>query len=99
MIDNYIGWLGYLMQASLPFVAALLFPAFMAFILLATMLAYCPVGLKLTSMFQYMFLQKRCPATDPGNIRCLAARADKLWTSYKQRSHDLVEMIKEPSAQ
>jgi hypothetical protein len=37
---------------------------------------------------------------EPGHIRCLAvSRADKLWASHKQQSHDLVEMTKEQSAQ
>jgi hypothetical protein len=68
--------------------------------LLATMLASCPAGQEQTVMFQYMFLQ-RLPCTlrtllgeqDAGDIRSLAARADKLWSTHKQQSHDMVANV------
>jgi hypothetical protein len=53
--------------------------------MLAIILAYCPSGIEQTIMFQYMFMQ-RLPVTlrtllgeqEPGDIRSLAARADKV---------------------
>jgi hypothetical protein len=50
-----------------------------------------------SSVFQYMFL----PVTlrtllgeqEPGDIRSLAARADKLWATHKQQSHNLVAIV------
>ncbi len=68
--------------------------------MLASMLAYCPAGMEQTIMFQYMFLQ-RLPVTlwtligeqEPGNIRSLAARADRLWATHKPQSHDLVAHV------
>jgi hypothetical protein len=54
-----------------------------------------------TTMFQYMFL-RRLALTQrtllgeqkPGDIRNLAARADKLWATYKHQSHDIVANVK-----
>jgi hypothetical protein len=64
--------------------------------MLATMLTCCPTGINQTIMIQYMFLQ-RLPVTltffrdqEPGDIRSLAARADRLWATHKPQSHDLV---------
>jgi hypothetical protein len=68
--------------------------------LLAGMLAYCPSGMEQTIMIQYMFLQ-RLPVTlqtllgeqEPGDIRSLAARADKMWATHKHQSHDVVANV------
>jgi hypothetical protein len=68
--------------------------------LLANMLAYCPFGMEQTIVFQYMFLQ-RLPVTlrtlfgeqEPGDIRSLAARADKMWATHKHQSHDIVANV------
>jgi hypothetical protein len=68
--------------------------------LLASLLYFCPPGMEKTSMFQYMFLQ-RLPCTlrtmlgeqEPGGIRCILARADRLWASYKQQANDLVANV------
>jgi hypothetical protein len=50
----------------------------------------------LSIKFQYMFLQHLLPAIlrtllgeqEPGDIRSLAARADKLWATHTQQSHN-----------
>jgi hypothetical protein len=68
--------------------------------MLASMLAYCPSGMEQTIMFQCMFLQ-RLPVTlrtllgeqEPGDIRSLVARANKLWTTNKPQSHNLVASV------
>jgi hypothetical protein len=65
--------------------------------MLANMLAYCPTGMEQTIMFQFMFLQ-RLPVTlrtllgeqEPGDIKSLAARADRLWATHRPQGHDLV---------
>jgi len=65
--------------------------------MLASTLVYRPFGMEQTIMFQYMLLQ-RLPVTlrtllreqEPGNIRSLVARVDKLWATHKPQSHDLV---------
>jgi transcriptional regulator with AAA-type ATPase domain len=51
-------------------------------------------------MFQFMFLQ-RLPVTlrtllgeqEPGDIRSLAARADRLWATHRPQGHDLVAQV------
>jgi hypothetical protein len=68
--------------------------------MLASMLAYCPAGMEQTIMFQFLFLQ-RLPVTlrtllgeqEPGDIRSLAARADRLWATHRPQSHDLVANV------
>jgi hypothetical protein len=58
--------------------------------MLASMLAYCPAGMEQSFMFQNMFLQQ-LPVTlrtllgeqEPGGIRSLASRLDRLWAIYK----------------
>jgi hypothetical protein len=68
--------------------------------MLASMLAYCPTGMEQTIMFQFMFLQ-RLPVTlrtllgeqEPGDIRSLAARADRLWATHRPQGHDLVAQV------
>jgi len=68
--------------------------------MLASMLAYCPAGMEQTIMFQFLFLQ-RLPVTlrtllgeqEPGDIRSLAARADRLWATHNLQSHDLVAQV------
>jgi hypothetical protein len=68
--------------------------------LLANMLAFCPSGMEQTIMFQYMLLQ-RLPVTlrtllgeqEPGDIRSLAARGDKLWATRRQQSYDVVANV------
>jgi hypothetical protein len=68
--------------------------------MLASMLAYCPAGMEQTIMFQFLFLQWQ-PVTlrellgeqEPGDIRSLAARADRLWATHKPQSHDLVANV------
>jgi hypothetical protein len=68
--------------------------------MLANMLSYCPAGMEQTIMFQFMFLQ-RLPVTlrtllgeqEPGDIRSLAARADRLWATHRPQGHDLVAQV------
>jgi hypothetical protein len=68
--------------------------------MLANMLPYCPAGMEQTIMFQFMFLQ-RLPDTlrtllgeqEPGDIRSLAARADRLWATHRPQGHDLVAQV------
>ncbi len=96
------------MPASLPFVAALLFPAFMAFISVGHHAGLLPCGLgadinvsihdspeALTCTLRTMLRESKSLATSDASWRSV----DKLWASHKQRSHDLVEVIKEQSAQ
>jgi hypothetical protein len=53
-----------------------------------------PLAMEQTIMFQFLFLQ-RLPVTlrtllgeqEPGDIRSLAARADRLWATHKLQSH------------
>jgi hypothetical protein len=77
--------------------------------MLASMLAYCPAGMEQTIMFQFLFLQ-RLPVTlrtllgelEPGDIRSLAVRADRLWATHRPQSHDLeanVDAAEEQPAQ
>jgi hypothetical protein len=57
-------------------------------------------------MFQNMFLQW-LPVTlrtllgeqEPGDIRNLAARADKLWATHRQQSHDLAANVDKDMAE
>jgi hypothetical protein len=66
------------------------------------MLSVCPSGLELQPIFQYLFLQ-RLPQTlrmllgeqECGDIRALAALADKLWTSHKPQPHEVMA-VQEP---
>ncbi len=68
--------------------------------MLASMLAYCPAGMEQSVMFQFLFLQ-RLPVTlrkllgeqEPGDIRSLAARADRLWVTHRPQSHDVVANV------
>jgi hypothetical protein len=68
--------------------------------MLASMLAYCPAGMEQTIMFQFLFLL-RLPVTlrtllgeqEPGDIRSLAARADRLWATHRPQSHDVVANV------
>jgi hypothetical protein len=68
--------------------------------MLASMLACCPAGMEETIIFQFLFLQ-RLPVTlwmllgeqEPGDIRCLAARADRLWATHRPQSNDLVANV------
>jgi hypothetical protein len=70
--------------------------------LLASMLSVCPSGMELQPVFQYLFLQ-RLPQTlrtllgeqECGNIRALAALADRLWASHKPQPHEVMA-VQEP---
>jgi hypothetical protein len=70
--------------------------------LLASMLSACPSGMDLQLVFQYLFLQ-RLPQTlrtllgeqECGNIRALAALADRIWMSHKPQPHEVVA-VQEP---
>jgi hypothetical protein len=63
--------------------------------LLASMLSVCPSGMELQPVFQYLFLQQ-LPQTlrtllgeqECGDIRALAALADRLWASHKPQPHE-----------
>ena len=65
--------------------------------LLASMLSVCPAGMEIQPVFQYLFLQ-RLPQTlrtllgeqECGNIRALAALADRLWASHKPQPHEVM---------
>jgi hypothetical protein len=65
--------------------------------LLASMLSVCPSGMELQPVFHYLFLQ-RLPQTlrtllgeqECGDIRALAALADRLWASHKPQPHDVM---------
>ena len=65
--------------------------------LLASMLSVCPSGIELQPVFQYLFLQ-RLPQTlrtllgeqECGDIRALAALADRLWASHKPQPHEVM---------
>jgi hypothetical protein len=57
--------------------------------LLHTMLEYCPVGMEKHLSFHYFFMQRLPQAlrtklgeVQPGDLRALAARADKLWSVH-----------------
>ncbi len=64
------------------------------------MLAYCPAGMEQTIMFQFLFLQ-RLQVTlrtllgeqEPGDIRSLAARADRPWATHRLQSHYLLANV------
>jgi hypothetical protein len=66
------------------------------------MLSVCPSGLELQPIFQYLFLQ-RLPQTlrtllgkeECGDIRALAALADRLWASHKPQPHEVMA-VQEP---
>jgi hypothetical protein len=68
--------------------------------LLASMLSVCPSGMEL--VFQYLFLQG-LPLTlrtllgeqECGDIRTLAALADRLWASHKPQPHEVMA-VQEP---
>ncbi len=70
--------------------------------LLASMLSVCPSGMELQLVFQYLFLQ-RLPQTlrtllgeqECGDIRSLAAFADRLWASRKPQPHEVMA-VQEP---
>ncbi len=70
--------------------------------LLASMLSVCPSGMELQPVFQYLFLQ-RLPQTlrmmlgeqECGDIRALAALADRLWASHKPQPHKVMA-VQEP---
>jgi hypothetical protein len=70
--------------------------------LLAFMLSVCPSGVELQPVFQYLFLQ-RLPQTlrtllgeqECGDIRTLAALADRLWASHKPQPHEVMA-VQEP---
>ncbi len=70
--------------------------------LLASMLSVCPSGMELPPVFQYLVLQ-RLPQTlrtllgeqECGNIRALAALADRLWASHKPQPHKVMA-VQEP---
>ncbi len=70
--------------------------------LLASMLSVCPSGLELQPVFQYLLLQ-RLPQTlrtllgeqECGDIRALAALADRLWASHKPQLHEVMA-VQEP---
>ncbi len=70
--------------------------------LLASMLSVCPSGMELQPVFQYLFLQ-RLPQTlrtllgeqEYGDIRSLAALADRLWASHKPQPHEVMA-VQEP---
>jgi hypothetical protein len=70
--------------------------------LLASMLSVCPSGMELQPVFQYLFLQ-RLPQTlrtllgeqECGDIRALAALADRLWASHKPQPHEVMA-VQEP---
>jgi hypothetical protein len=74
--------------------------------MLAIILAYSPSGMEQTIMFQYMFMQRLSVTLrtllgkqEPGDIRSLAARADKLWATHKPQSHDLVANVNKAEEQ
>jgi hypothetical protein len=66
------------------------------------MLSVCPSGMELQPVFQYLFLQ-RLPQTlrtvlgeqECGDIRTLAALADRLWASFKPQPHEVMA-VQEP---
>jgi hypothetical protein len=66
------------------------------------MLSVCPSGLELQPIFQYLFLQ-RLPQTlrtllgeqESGDIRALAALADRLWASHKPQPNEVMA-VQEP---
>jgi hypothetical protein len=70
--------------------------------LLASMLSVCPSGMELQPVFQYLFLQ-RLPQRlrtllgeqECGDIRALAALADRLWASHKPQPHEVMA-VQEP---
>ena len=72
--------------------------------LLAAMLSVCPSGMEMQPVFQYLFLQ-RLPQTlrtllgeqECGNIRALAALADRLWASHKPQPHEVMA-VQEPAS-
>jgi hypothetical protein len=71
--------------------------------LLASMLSVCPSGMEIQPVFQYLFLQ-RLPQTlrtllgeqECGDIRALAALADRLWASHKPQPHEVMA-VQEPA--
>jgi hypothetical protein len=78
--------------------------------MLANMLAYCPSHMEPSIMFQYLFLQRLLVTLqtllgkqEPGDIRSLAVRADKLWATHKHQPQDLVATVdaavEQPAAQ
>ncbi len=70
--------------------------------LLASMLSVCPSRMELQPVFKYLFLQ-RLPQTlrtllgeqECGDIRALAALADRLWASHKSQPHEVMA-VQEP---
>ncbi len=66
------------------------------------MLSVCPSGMELQLVFQYLFLQG-LPQTlrtllgeqECGDIRALAALADRLWASHKPQPHEVMA-VQEP---
>jgi len=72
--------------------------------LLASMLSVCPLSMEIQPVFQYLFLQWLPPQTlrtllgeqDCGNIRALAALADKMWPSNKPQLHEVMA-VQEPA--
>jgi hypothetical protein len=70
--------------------------------LLASMLSVCPSGMELQPVFQYLFLQRLPPTLrtllgeqECGDIRALAALADRLWASHKPQPHEVMA-VQEP---
>jgi hypothetical protein len=65
--------------------------------LLSSTLSVCPSGMELQPVFQYLFLQQ-LPQTlrillgeqECGDIRALAALADRLWASHKPQPHEVM---------
>ncbi len=65
--------------------------------LLASMLSVCLSGMEVQPVFQYLFLQ-RLPQTlrtllgeqECGDIRVLAALAERLWVSHKPQPHEVM---------
>ncbi len=72
--------------------------------LLASMLSVCPLSMEIQPVFQYLFLQRLPPQTlrmllseqDCGNIRALAAFADRLLLSHKPQLHEVMA-VQEPA--
>jgi hypothetical protein len=68
--------------------------------MIASMLAYFPAGMEHPIMFHYMFLswlavtlRSLLGEQEPGDIRSLVTRADRLWATHKPQSHDLVAHV------
>jgi hypothetical protein len=70
------------------------------------MLSVCPSGMKIQPLFQYLFLQRLSKTLrtllseqDCGDIRALAALADRLWSSHKPQPHEVMTVQESASDQ